>query len=455
MVSGIRGQAPKAPPTPTPTTQAPVSTDKAAPAPAPADAKKPAAPGTRFDGVQAKHGRLIEVKTDAAPAQKANAALAKDVQQARTQASVKSQHTAAVKTKEKIDPEFMVEIYKVQSEANSRTYIRGAVEEQIHKLPPDRRADFLKALPRDLQARLEHEITGEGYTPGAELQAARLQNMSTEDRQKTLAGMEDKDVQALAEVSRAGGIPDDNLKVSLGIEQAARTDWGHGHQDTVDHLRKLQSDGKLVTGSTNGSAETSPEGAITLEPGLLASPEATAATLAHEGTHSQHATHGGMGHTLAEETSGNLAGAEVWREIGNPRDKAVPDGTLKELNKFRTALEDKGEAGVRGLVASEYASFIDARHDGAKRSNKPGWVAKQQQLFDDLAADKGAQGTLTKEQAREIYKAALHTGIPAESVGKALRNAPKEVREAIVESLKADGQDKDTIATYRKHAGLD
>lgn len=295
------------------------------------------------------------------------------------------------------------------------------VGDELKKLSPDQRKAVWDALPAKVKE-------AAGKSPNAAIAMLQVQSMSDAQLKSAAADM------------RSGKITNQSMQLSIATELAARTKWGKDDPHQVELQREMVVSGKVSFLDGRGAARTTTEGVITLDSKLAKSPEALAATLAHEGTHAAHANGWGMMATYAEETSGNLASAQVWGEIGNPSDPDISTDMRDGLNDYAAQFKAFGEDGVQARVAAEYVSEASKRNNAAER-------VKVREVISDLKADPGALKAMKAEYALEIAKGLLRIDQDQASVkdlGKAFQNLPANVRTELDGLLKEHGFDDDT-----------
>jgi hypothetical protein len=241
--------------------------------------------------------------------------------------------------------------------------------------------------------------------------------------------MSDAQLQQVAEHMRAGLVEDLGLQLAVTTELAARTQWGKDNPDLVDYQRQLVVDGKVNFKDGRGAGRTETSGEVTMDPSLSRSPEALAALLAHEATHSHHAANGGMDPSVyVEETAGNMASAQVWAELGKKDDSNLSKDQLDGLNEYAEQFKAHGEDGVQARMAAEYA--MEASKLYAK-GNKASEKAKVTDVLDHLANDPGAVKAMRPEYAKELFLALMRTGPSEDQVkklGELFKNLPPSAK---------------------------
>lgn len=205
----------------------------------------------------------------------------------------------------------------------------------------------LGKLSKPELAALKAGITS-GKVTDVKLTLAVLDTVGPAEQSKILKGIPKASLDGLKAAVRAGTTgKDDKIAIAVGIEVAAQTAWGKANPKVVETLR---ANGKNITADLAAGLGATDSGKIQLKPILLKSPEALAAILAHEGTHLQQ----GKGASGVDgEVKGNVAQAEVWNEIGNRSDPAVPDNT-DQLNAYGDAMKAGGALAVKERLVGKY-----------------------------------------------------------------------------------------------------
>lgn len=367
-------------------------------------------------------------------------------------AKLRSVAQAGGKALAKVDPEVKGALDRLKM----LTPIKGekeALGEVLKDLEPSVAAEVLKHLPAQLKAKI-NESTPLGYQPLA-VRMAQVQNMSDAELEQTAAMM------------RAGQVDDVHLQLAVGTELAARTDWGRDNPDVVEHQRQLVVDGKVTFEDGRGAGRTESSGEIKMDKSLAKSPEALAALLAHEATHSKHVAEGGMDASVyKEETAGNVASARVWGQIGNREDPDLTKNQLDGLNEYADLYKKGGEDGVQARVAWEYGTEASSKYKlyeqaytkgvkvvNGELTNQPASDTKKSQYLDtavaeqnkvktvisELKADPGAVKYMTADSAAALVKASLKAGLGEQGLkdlGSAMRALPADVKKQMEAALK-------------------
>lgn len=269
-----------------------------------------------------------------------------------------------------------------------------------------------EALPKALRATIEKEMSAKGATQYPQIWMAKAASLNNSELATELKKMR-----------TTGGGKHGPFEVALAAERAARTKWGNAHPHIIQHLKAEIGAGRVSFGDGRGAMRTTAKG-IGIDNAQANSPEAMAANLAHEAQHSYNIkAHGHLDPSVyAEETSGNVVSAQVWAEVGDPKDKGVSPNGLETLNEMADAWKAGGEDAVQARMAVEYAG----------EAAQKGELGKVDDILTGLGGDPGAQKHLTALDASVLIKAST-TGkeLPAERLtmlGKAFKNAPAEVR---------------------------
>ena len=371
-----------------------------APASKPVETAKPVA-DTGFDSARRKRGanttgRYKPVARAPLPVKKE---LSNDV--AKLRAAVQAGGAATPK----LDPEVKGALDRIKLVASRG---KEAIGDVMKDLDPSVAVEVLENLPTSVKAEIAQN-TPFGFEPPS-VRMAQVQTMS------------DAQLKAIGDSMRAGQIEDPALQLAVGTELAARTKWGKDNPEIVAYQRKLVVDGKVNFKDGRGAGRTETSGEVKMDLSLSKSPEALAALLAHEATHSFHATHGGLNSVYQEETSGNLASARVWSEIGKKDDSNLTVDQRDGLNEYAEQYQRFGEDGVQARVATEYAREASKTYE---KHPKPSEKAKVTDLMDSLANDPGAVKAMRPEYVQELATALLRSGANEEDVkklGRTLKN---------------------------------
>jgi hypothetical protein len=360
---------------------------------------------------------------------------------------------APAKTPKSSDPDVAQAVRNIEARKYTSTNVSGWVQDEMLKLNPEQQKELYKHLPQDVKVRVEREIF-EGYPVHPSVHLARTGAMSDAELKSAAADM------------RAGPVHDQTAQLAIGAELAARTAWGKEHPDVVAHQKQLIADGKVTLTDGYGQGQTDQKGNVRLDTELLASPEAFAAIFAHEAQHSYNAVNGGMNKsTYQEETSGNMASARVWAELGDANDPALSSSKsgdkssqkrLDTLNDYATRYKSHGEDGVQARVAAEYAKSAKERYKANQKKagesttaadvlKYSGYAAEHavdvRKIVAELADDPGAQKAMTDGYVWELAMAVTHTGGDAadlEALGRALKNAPQSVKDYVQNEMAVD-----------------
>jgi hypothetical protein len=329
--------------------------------------------------------------------------------------------------KPKMDPEVKGALERIKLVAYKG---KDAIGDVLKDLEPGVAKEVFKNLPASAKAEISMS-TPYGFQP-VSVRMAQAQNMS------------DAELSQVAEAMRGGGVEDLGLQLAVTTEMAARTQWGKDNPEIVDYQRQLVVDGKVnFASSERGAAGTEPgTGEVTLDPSLSRSPEALAATLAHEATHSIHATSkAGMDKSVYnEETTGNLSGARVWSEIGKRDDMYLSSKQLAGLNEYADQYGAFGEDGVQARMASKYALEASEAYVGGAKGEK----SKVKDILSHLAADPGAVKAMRAEYAKDLFLALMRTKpsqADVENLGRTLKDMPASAKAALPALI--SGMDKD------------
>ncbi len=294
-------------------------------------------------------------------------------------------------------------------------------------LSHEQRVAVWSALPKDTKAALRKTMDKDPNLGAVAL--GMVGAMSTAELNEAKAAV------------RAGKGAPGVVALAVGVELAARTkDWAPNNKDVVDHLRESITNQSITWTEGRGQGRTDMKtGSIALDPDLAKSPEALAAALAHEGTHSRHVRDGTISGIYREETSGNLASTQVWKELGDPKDKALSENRRDTLNDYVQQYDAFKEDGVKARAATEYAKEAAATWE--KNPTAKGEAKKVRELVNELASDSGAQKALTVDYAKELLTAANIVAANQDnalitSLGTAFKNAPADVKKWVRENAK-------------------
>lgn len=376
------------------------------PAKAAATPAKAAPKSSSFAAVKQKPLSMTGKYKAAKPPDTASAALKADLAKARAAAAAGTTVKATP-----LSPEVTSALRMLKLSVNPGDVVNN-VGDQMAKLSPKHQKELYLNLPKNVKAQVDFEINGgKAASPGLSL--ARVGTMTHEKLAETAA------------LVRGGVIEDIGLQVAVATELAARTKWGKENPDIVEHQKQMLTDGKINFKDGRGAARTDSDGSIELDFSVAKSPEGMAALLAHEATHSYNAANGGMSKSVyEEETSGNMASARVFAEIGDANDSNLSKDALDGLNDYAQNYKTKGEDGVQARLAAEYAREASKGYEAGtlKKSNK----AKVNDVVAHLAADPGAQKAMNKDYIYELTMAVARTGIDdgqLAKMGEALKNA--------------------------------
>lgn len=185
---------------------------------------------------------------------------------------------------------------------------------------------------------------------------------SSADAAKVMLKLGDKQIDQLKALMRTGEAPD-VVSVGVGVRIAAKSDWGKAHPEVIKTLQTGYVEGKVRIASSDaniaGLGMTSATG-IDVGNQLRKSPEALAATLAHEGEH----LHGGSGccggdATPAGELAGMGATASIWAQYGNKAEPSLKPQSLALLNDLAAA-KDNPKA-FKDKVLGAYVGFYQSK----------------------------------------------------------------------------------------------
>lgn len=334
--------------------------------------------------------------------------------------------------KPKLDPEVKGALERIKLVSYKG---KDAIGDVLKELEPSVAKEVFKNLPSSVRAEIGMS-TPFGFQP-VSVRMAQVQNLS------------DAQLQEIGQQMRAGLVEDLGLQLAVSTELAARSQWGKDNPEIVEYQRQAVVDGKVNFASGRGAGRTETSGEITMNAELSKSPEALAALLAHEATHSYHTANGGMDKSVyAEETAGNLASAQVWAELGNPNDTNLSKNQLDGLNEYAQLYKSAGEDGVQARVAAEYASEASKTFEATKHKSEK---KKVLDVVDNLAKDPNAVKAMTGSHAYEVTIALMRVG-PTEDQVKALgatfKNLKPSEKLELIKQLK--DMDKDARETLVK-----
>ncbi|MFT3710511.1 MAG: hypothetical protein QM817_23045 [Archangium sp.] len=403
--------------------------------PTPVEVKKPAV-DTSFADAAKKKGPNMTGRHK--PVAKAPVPVKKDL--SADVAKLRSAVQAGSVSKQKVDPEVKGALDRIKLVAYKG---KDAIGDVLKDLEPSVAKEVFKNLPASAKAEIGMN-TPYGFQPTS-VRMAQVQNMT------------DDQLSQVAEAMRGGGVEDLGLQLAVTTELAARTQWGKDNPEIVDYQRQLVVDGKVNFSDGRGAARTETSGEVTMNPSLSKSPEALAALLAHEATHSYHAANGGMDKsTYKEETAGNMASAQVWAELGK-EDFNLTQNQRDSLNDYAKLYKAGGEDAVQSRVAAEYASEaskaasehaaaaakLDKAGDtkGAKAERRAASYeeAKVKDVANELSNDPGAVKQMNGTFAFEVTRALLGSRpdqADVEKLGATLKNLSPSAKKELLEQLK-------------------
>jgi hypothetical protein len=287
-----------------------------------------------------------------------------------------------------------------EAKAATKASTPAALEKELAQVPMDQLPDRLQLLPAGELAALGKAIAA-GKVTNPRVVAAYLDQQAPADRAKAMSKMPAKQLEQMKALMRAGDCPD-SVAVGVGIRMAAESKWGKANPAIVKTLQDSYLDGSIHIATTDaavaGLGQTSASG-IDVANQLRKSPEALAATLAHEGTH-KHSGSGCCGAKAADATpqdeiDGMGASADVWGELHTADTNLAPK-SLKMLNDLSDARKKPdGGTAFRDNVLGWYTKFYQDKRDaiGAKvvkgneayaASKKPGGKAMRPADFNRL-----------------------------------------------------------------------
>ncbi len=250
--------------------------------------------------------------------------------------------------------------------------------------------------PGGTREKLIASVKAGKVTDAATIAALLKSTMSGKEAAGLLKGMPKKALESLKSVMRRGELTR-VASVALGIELAAQTDWGKKNPKVIDGLRAALGDDKIKANLKEGLGATE-NGEINLKEDLLKNPEAMAAILAHEGVHVHQGSDccGGKGATsIAGETEGNVAQAQVWSQLGNPKD---PAGYTAQLNAYSEAYKTGGAGAVKARVGQMYLKNAEEKL-AARKAETP-----EQQKARDADDNVAAWDAMVKGLKSELEK---------------------------------------------------
>ncbi len=252
-------------------------------------------------------------------------------------------------------------------------------------------------LPPAEKKSLTDAIKGGKVTDGT-IVAAHLTTLDIKGQVALLKTLPDAAINGVKEVWRKGELKGNApLQTAVGIEMAARTPWGKdkANAGAIAALRAGVSEGKVraTLSSKSPAIAVAENGEIKFRKGLLENPEATAAILAHEGTHLHQGTNCCEGKGAASpqgETEGALAGIAVWDQLGK-KDGSDGGGGRDTLNIQSERLKTGGTAAVKLKVLENYRAHAqgiidEGKYDDATPGNtKADWEAKVKAFDAEIA----------------------------------------------------------------------
>lgn len=298
-------------------------------------------------------------------------------------------------------------------------------------LPADQQLAVLRALPQATRSALLAEFKKDpSPTVLGGLAVALTRDMSPAEL---------KEAQKAMRAGKGAGMKE----VAIAAELAARTDWGKSNQDVVAHLRAQLSGGavRFESADNNALAETAGDGSIRLSPSLARSPEALAATVGHEGTHSLHGPDKLATDPLSEEVSGNLAGATIFKQLkGDPNDPALSKADGESLKTYGALIDQPGA--FRARVASRYAT--EAGFSAEKGVHRSDNRAKVDKIVAQLSEEPATVAAMSTDDFERVLGGIerSHRGSSLEGAlgefGKLLAKAPASVQKAVLETARHD-----------------
>lgn len=259
-----------------------------------------------------------------------------------------------------------------------------ALEKELAKKPMNELTGRISMLSEGEKAALGKAIQS-GKVTNPRVIAGFLEFQVPAERAKSMAKLPARQLEQLKTLMRAGDCPD-NVAVGVGLRLAAESKWAKANPEVVKTLQAAYANGTIRVANSDadiaGLGMTSETG-IDLANQLRKSPEALAATIAHEGVH----MHSGSGccsgnydATPAGEFDGMAASADVWGQLGNKKDPNLSARSLSLLNEAAAAKSNpnaKGDDGLKGKVLGWYTNFYQV-----KRDNLTAQVAKAEKKFE-------------------------------------------------------------------------
>jgi hypothetical protein len=236
---------------------------------------------------------------------------------------------------------------------------------------------YWKLEPKQQEAVKAALLKGSLKSP--QLATAVLSAMPPKDQQEFLKKLPKEGLKELTQALRAEAAPEQikGVVVAVSVELAARTRWAEKNPEAMKALRATHA-GMHVMGGEKDGLGSFRNGEIKYADKLLKSPEALAATLAHEAVHvHQGATCcGGAGDTSpAGEAQGTMAGAQVWGELKpSGKDDRLESNNLTQLNKYTGLAKGKdGEKAVLKEVTTQYMNRAQEKVDERKARPDKDW----------------------------------------------------------------------------------
>jgi hypothetical protein len=260
-----------------------------------------------------------------------------------------------------------------------------SIEKALAKLPMNELMGKLSLLSPAESAALGKAIQA-GKMTNPRVIAAFLELQVPGERAKSMSKLSGAQIEQMKVLMRAGDCPD-NVAVGVGIRLAKETKWGKAPENAavVKKLEESFSTGMIRMAQQDreipGLGMSSVSG-IDLATQLRKSPEALAATLAHEGVHQVACVgcSGGGDATPQGEIDGMAAGNEVWTEIGNPNDPNLKPGSRAMLNDL-SAAKKVGDKEFKHLVLGWYHGFYQRKAEALQEGITKG-DAKFKRLHD-------------------------------------------------------------------------
>lgn len=247
------------------------------------------------------------------------------------------------------------------------------------------------------RAALQKDILAGKADP--KMMAAHLELLAPIERGPLMQQLKPKQVEQLKTLMRAGDLPN-NTAVGLGVRLASETDWAKKNPEVAKTMIKAYADGAIRMADKDtqiaGLGMTSASG-IDLKDQLRRSPEALAATVAHEAVHQHDGSgagccSGNFDATPAGELKGMEATTSVWAQL-NPKgtDPNLGDKQVKLLNDLAAA-QKAGPGKFKETVLGFYTNFYQEK----LKELDAGKISKSQ----------GPYLEKTEKAFREAYKAA-------------------------------------------------